>query len=130
MFRLTTTGLIAGSLLGIFVVHVTARGRSFPTEVTGTIKMFDRANHIFTIQSDEPARFLTIAVGRDCKFIQKGLPTGEWILKKGARVRVSYFSTIFTGKIAVKIESNPGPEVKTSIIKKIEALYKARALGR
>jgi hypothetical protein len=108
MFRLTTTALITVSLLGIFfVVHATARGRSFPIEVTGTIKMFDRANHIFTIQSDEPARVLTIAVGRDCKFIQKGVPTGEWILKKGARVRVSYFSTIFTGKIAVKIESNP-----------------------
>jgi len=37
---------------------------------------------------------------------QNGAPAGEWVLKKGARVRVSYFSTIFTGDIAVKIESN------------------------
>ncbi|HSS18401.1 MAG TPA: hypothetical protein VLQ29_15745 [Candidatus Dormibacteraeota bacterium] len=107
MFRLKTTALIAGSILGIFVVHVAARGRSFPIEVTGTIKMFDRANHIFTFQSDKRARVLTITVGLDCKFFQNGAPTGEWILKKGARVKVSYFSTIFTGNIAVKIESNP-----------------------
>jgi hypothetical protein len=120
MFRLTTTALIAGSLLGIFVVHVTARGRSFPIEVTGTIKMFDRANQIFTFQSDKRARVLTIAVGRDCKCFQNGAPTGEWILKKGARVRVSYFSTIFTGNIAVKIELNPVPEVKNSIIEQFD----------
>jgi hypothetical protein len=107
MFRLTTTALIAASLLGLFVAHGIARGRSFPIEVTGTIRMFDRANHIFTFQSDKPARVLTIAVGRDCQFFRNSAPAGEWILKKGARVRVSYFSTIFTGNIAVKIESNP-----------------------
>jgi hypothetical protein len=123
MLRLTTTALVTVSFLEIFFVgHATARGRSFPIQVTGTIKMFDRANHIFVIQSDEHARLLTIAVGRDCKFIQNGVPTGEWILKKGARVRVSYFSTIFSGKIAVKIESNPLPEVKTGIIQRIEPL--------
>jgi hypothetical protein len=121
MFRLRTTALIAGSLLGIFVVHVTARGRSFPIEVTGTIKMFDRANHTFTFQSDKPARVLTIAVGRECQFFQNGAPAGEWILKKGARVKVSYFSTIFTGNIAVRIESNPVPEVKTGIIERIKS---------
>ena len=107
MFRLTTTALIVASLLGILIVEAAARGRTFPIEVTGTIRMFDGENHIFTIQVDEPAGALTIAVGRDCKFIQNGTPTGEQILKKGARVKVSYFSTIFTGKIAVKIELNP-----------------------
>jgi DUF917 family protein len=107
MLPLKATALIAASLLGIFVVHVSARGRSFPIEVTGTIRMFDGANHTFTFQSDKRARVLTIAVGRDCKFFQNRAPAGEWILKKGARVRVSYFSTIFTGNIAVKIESNP-----------------------
>jgi hypothetical protein len=112
MLRLKATALIAASLLGIFVVHVSARGRSLPIEVTGTIRMFDGANHIFTFQSDKRARVLTIAVGRDCKFFQNGASTGEWILKKGARVRVSYFSTIFTGNIAVKIESNPVSEGK------------------
>jgi len=121
MFRLRTTALIAGSLLGIFVVHVNARGRSFPIEVTGTIKMFDRANHTFTFQSDKPARVLTIAVGRECQFFENGAPAGEWILKKNARVKVSYFSTIFTGNIAVRIESNPVPEVKTGIIERIKS---------
>ena len=120
MFRLTTTALIAGSLLLIFIVHGMGRGRSFPIEVTGTIRMFDRANHIFTFQSDRPARVLTIAVGRDCRFFHNGAPAGEWVLKRGARVRVSYFSTIFTGNIAVKIESNPGPEVKTAINESIK----------
>jgi hypothetical protein len=33
---------------------------------------------------------------------------------------VSYFSTIFTGNIAVKIELNPVPEVVNGIIEKIE----------
>jgi hypothetical protein len=108
MFRVTSTALIAASLLGLFAVHCIARGRSFPIKVTGTIRVFDRANHIFTFEGDKLARVLTIAVGRDCKFFRNGVPTGDWILKKGARVRVSYFSTIFTGDIAVKIESNPG----------------------
>jgi hypothetical protein len=102
-----TVALITGSLLGILVVHAAARGRSFPIEVTGTIRMFDRTNHTFTFQSDKPSRVLTIAVGRYCKFFHSGAPSGESILKKGARVRVSYFATIFTGNIAVKIESNP-----------------------
>ena len=116
MFRLTSTALIAASLLGLFAIHCIARGRSFPKEVVGTITMFDRANHIFTIQSNKPPRALTIAVGRDCKFIQNGVSTGEWILKKGSRMRVSYFSTIFTGRIAVKIESN-------SVLKGMDSCY-------
>lgn len=107
MSRLKTTAFIAASLLEMFVGHAAARGRSFAIEITGTIVSFDRATQIFTIQIDQPARTLTIAVGRNCKFIQNGVSTGDQILKKAAHVRVSYFATIFTGNIAVKIESNP-----------------------
>jgi hypothetical protein len=110
MLRSKAIALIAASLLGIFVVPVSARGRILPIEVTGTIRMFDGANHIFTFQSDKRAPVLTIAVGRDCRFFQNGAPAGEWILKKGARVNVSYFATIFTGNIAVKIESGTRPK--------------------
>ena len=120
MPRLTSACLIVVSFLGSFVGHVAARGRSFPIEVTGTIAMFDPANQTFAIQVDEPARILTIAIGRDCNFVQGGAPAGEQILQRGAQVRVSYFATIFTGNIAVKIESNPLPEVIIGIIKKIE----------
>jgi hypothetical protein len=95
MFRLATTALLAASLLGLFAVQGSARGRSFPIEVTGTIKAFDRANQTFTFESGKHERILTIAVGRYCKFFHNGAPSGEWILKKGARVRVSYFATIF-----------------------------------
>ena len=120
MSRLTTTALIAASFLGILVGHVAARGRSFPIEVTGTIAAFEPVNETFAIEADEPARILTIAVGRDCKFMQRGAPKGVQILKQGARVRVSYFATIFTGNIAAKIELNPVPEVVNGIIEKIE----------
>ena len=108
----------AGSLPG----DVSARGRSFPIEATGTISKINRSNAEFTIQIDEPARILIIGIGRDCKFKQNGAPTGQQILKKGARVKVSYFATIFTGNIAVEIESNPVPEVKRGVIEKIEPL--------
>jgi hypothetical protein len=101
--------LIATLLLGPLERDALARGRSFPIEATGTILEIDQQKTTLTIQVDEPAQMLRIAVGRDCKFIQGGIPTDEQILKKGAYVRVSYFSTIFTGKIAVKIESNPTP---------------------
>jgi len=104
MFRPIVICVIAAST--IFVGHIAARGRSFPIEVTGVIKTFDRTNHVFWIQVDRPSRLFTIAVGRDCKFITNGTPTGEQILRKGARLRVSYFATIFTGNIAVKIESD------------------------
>jgi hypothetical protein len=100
--------------------HASARGRSFPIEVIGTIISVDRSKAEFTIQVDEPARILTIGVGRDCKFIRHGAPVGDEILRRGARVRVNYFSTIFTGKIAVEIESNPRPLVKSGIIEKTE----------
>jgi hypothetical protein len=96
--------MIAASTM--FVGHIAARGRSFPIEITGVIATFDRTNHVFLIQVDRPSRLLTIAEGRDCKFITNGTPSGEQILRKGARLRVKYFATIFTGNIAVKIESD------------------------
>jgi hypothetical protein len=117
--RRNTACLIA-LLLGALPVHASARGRSFPIEVTGTILNVDPWRTEFTIQVDEPARILTIAVGRDCKFIRHGAPAQDDILRRGARVRVKYFSTIFMGKIAVQIESNPRPLVKGGIIEKIE----------
>ena len=109
MFRTITTALVALLLIAIYVVHTDARSRSFPIEVTGTIKLFERANQVLTIQVDQPVGVLAIAVARDCKFIQNGTLTGEQILKKGARVEVSYVSTIFSGKIAVKITVIPVP---------------------
>jgi hypothetical protein len=112
--------LVAALLLGALAGHASARGRSFPIEVTGAIINVDRSKTEFTIQVDEPGSILTIGVGRDCKFTQNGALASDQILKKGARVRVSYFSTIFTGKIAVEIESNPRPLVKSGIIEKIE----------
>jgi hypothetical protein len=112
MFRTITTVLIGALLVTIFVVHTDARGRSVPIDVTGIIKLFDRANHVLTIQVNQPAEVLSIAVARDCKFIQNGTLTGEQILKNGAQVKVSYVSTIFSGKIAVKIELNPMPQDK------------------
>jgi hypothetical protein len=114
MFRLTFIYVIVASMT--FVGHVSARRPPSPIEVTGTIKMFDRTNHVFTIEVDESTRILIIAEGHECKFIQNGEPADEHILKKGARVKVSYFSTIFTGKIAVKIESNAAPKVRSGII--------------
>ena len=107
MFRIITRALIAASVVGLFVVHADARSRSFPIEVTGTIKLFDRANHVLMIQVDESARVLSISIARDCKFSQNGTLTGEEILKKGARAEVSYISTIFSGKVAVKINLIP-----------------------
>jgi hypothetical protein len=115
-----TTRLVAALLLGAFPGHASARGRSFPIEVTGTIINVDRSKTEFTIRVDEHASILTIGVGRDCKFKQNGMPAVEQILRKGARVKVSYFATIFTGKIAVEIDSNPTSLTKSGIIEKIE----------
>jgi hypothetical protein len=112
--------LIVALLLGALPSHASARGRSFPIEVTGTIINVDRSRAEFSIQVDEPAGILTIGIGRDCKFIHHGAPAGGEILRRGARARVKYFSTIFTGKIAAEIEANPRPLVKSGIIEKIE----------
>jgi hypothetical protein len=119
MPRRVAVYIIAASLLA-FVAQVSARGRSFPIEVTGAIIEVDRGKAEFIVQVDRPACILTIGIGRDCKFKQSGAPAGEQILKRNARVKVSYFVTIFTGKIAVEIESNPIPEIKCGIIEKIE----------
>jgi hypothetical protein len=110
MFRLITICVIAVSTT--FVGHLAARGRSFPIQVIGTIIGFNRTSQMFTIRVDEPAHVLTITVGRDCKFKRHGAPAGEQILKPGARVKVSYFATIFTGNIAVEIELDPVPKYK------------------
>jgi hypothetical protein len=114
------TACLVAVLLGILPVHASARGRSFPIEVTGTIISVDRGKTQFTIQVDEPACVLTIAIGHDCKFEQNGAHAEEHILRPGARMKVSYFATIFTGDIAVEIESNPVPKIKRGIIEKID----------
>ena len=95
-----------------------ARGRSFPIEIAGIVTSYDRVNHTFTFRADGPDRNLTIAVGRGCKFKQTAASTEEQMLRPGARLKVSYFATIFTGDVAVEIESHPLPEVRTSAIKK------------
>jgi hypothetical protein len=106
MIRLTIVYLIAVSLLGPFISQAFARGRSFPIEVTGVIMAVNKSDHTFVIQVDHASAVLMLAVGRDCKFTQNGAPADENILQKGARMRVSYFSTIFSGKVAVEIESS------------------------
>jgi hypothetical protein len=103
MVRRIASLLISALLLGALTDHALARGLSFPIEVTGTIINVDRSRAEFLIQVDEPAGILTIGIGRDCKFIYHGAPAGGEILRRGARVRVKYFATIFTGKIAVQI---------------------------
>jgi hypothetical protein len=105
----------AALLLGLWPSEVSADDRSFPLEITGTIRSFDEPTQTFTVEVDEFARVLTIAVGRDCKFTENGAPTGEEVLKQGARVKVSYFSTIFTGKIAVDVAINRVPEISGGI---------------
>jgi hypothetical protein len=105
----------AALLLGLWPSEVSARDRSSPLEITGTIRSFDEPTQRFTVELDESARVLTIAVGRDCKFTENGTPTGEEILKQGARVKVSYFATIFTGKIAVDVTINRAPEISGGI---------------
>ena len=108
MLRLTTTAVIAASLVGIFVGDVAAHRRSIPIEVTGTITKFDTVHHRVTIHVDKPSSILMIVEGHDCKFTRNGQSTTEQALRQGARVKVSYFSTIFVGKIAVEIELDPG----------------------
>jgi len=105
---------------GPLATDVLARGRSFPIEVTGTIINVDRTNYEFTLRVDEPAQVLTIGVGRDCKFKQNGATANERIIRQGARVKVSYFATIFTGNIAVEIDANPTPEVATGMIENVD----------
>jgi hypothetical protein len=100
----------AALLLGLWPFEVSAGDRSLPLEITGTIRSFDEPTQTFTVELDESARVLTIAVGRDCKFTENGAPTGEEILKQGARATVRYFATIFTDKIAVDVAIHRVPE--------------------
>jgi len=106
--------------LGPLATDVSARGRSFPIEVTGTIINVDWPNSEFTLRVDEPARILVIGLRHDCKFLKNGVPAKIDILKKGAYVKVSYFATIFTGNLAVEIEANPKPELVHRVIERIE----------
>jgi hypothetical protein len=105
----------AALLLGPWPSELSAGDRSFPLEITGTIRSFDEPTQTFAVELDESAHVLTIAVGRDCKFTENGAPTGEEILTQGARVKVSYFATIFTGKIAVDVAINRVPEISSGI---------------
>jgi hypothetical protein len=98
--------LAAALLLGLWPSEVSADDRSFPLKIAGRIRSFDEPNQTFAIQLDESATVLTIALGEDCTFTENGAPTGEEILKQGARVQVSYFATIFTGNIAVDVATS------------------------
>ena len=129
MLRLPIVYIVAASLVVPFISEALARGRSFPIEVTGTIITFDRATHVFTIQVDEPARVLTIAIGRDCKFKRNGAITGEQVIRARARAKVSYFATILTGNIAVEIELNPKPEIESGIIEEIDIPHRRLILA-
>ena len=120
MLRVTIVCVLAASLGLPFINEALARGRSFPIEITGTIVSFDRADYVFTIKVDEPARVLTVAAGRDCKFKKGGMATEKQVLNRGARVKLSYFATIFTGNIAVEVELNPTPEFATGIIEDVD----------
>jgi hypothetical protein len=106
--------------LGPLATDASARGRSFPIEVTGTINSVDKASQTFTVQTEEPAKIITIGLRWDCKFKRDVAPAGADILKKGAYVRVSYFATIFSGNLAVEIEANPKPELVHGVIERIE----------
>ena len=87
--------------LGPLATDAFARGRSFPIEVTGTIINVNWTNLEYTLRVDEPHRVLVIGLSRDCKFLKNGAPAKIDILKKGAHIKVSYFTTIFTGNVAV-----------------------------
>ena len=111
--------LIVALLLGASPDEASARGRSFPIEVTGTIISVDRSSTEFTIQVDAPARVLTIGLRRDCRFVKNGAPAKIDIIRKAARVKVSYFATIFTGNLAVAVEANPSPHVTNGVLERI-----------
>src|SRR6516165_4114421 len=106
--------------LGPLAAGVSARGRSFPIEVTGTINRVDTASQTFTMQTDEPAKIVAIGLRWDCKFKSDGALSGPHILRKSAYVKVRYFATIFTGNLAVEIEVNPKAELVHGVIERIE----------
>jgi hypothetical protein len=116
------------SLAGPFASFASARGRSFPIEVTGIIRSIDRSSQTFTLEADDPATALNIGLRYDCKFLQRGGPAGVNILKRDAHVKVSYFATIFTGNLAVEIEASPEAEVVCGVIERIEPLRRQLTL--
>jgi hypothetical protein len=120
MLRLTIVCVVVASMAGLFINQALARGRSFPIEVTGTIIHVDRPKAEFTIQIDEPARVLTIGLKQDCKFTNVSAPARIDTFRKGNRVRVRYFATIFTGNLAVEIEMNPRPQLESGVVERIE----------
>jgi hypothetical protein len=104
LLRVTIICAVPAFLAVLLVNEVSARSRSYPIEVTGTVVTFDRAKQTFIIRVDDPPRVLTLSVGLECKFKCDGALAGEQILKRGARIKVSYFATIFTGNVAVEID--------------------------
>jgi len=99
---------------------VWARGRSFPEEATGVITSVEKGGLTFTFAADEPARTLKLDVGASCKFLHAGAPADIAIIRRNARIKVSCFSTVFTGRIAVEIESDPVPQVAVGIVEEID----------
>ncbi len=120
MVRRAPAYLVAAFLFGPLLSHALARGRSFPIEVTGTVTTVDKASQTFIVETDEPTKILTIGLRWDCKFKRDGTPAGPDILKKSAYVRVCYFATIFTGNLAVEVETDPVPQFQSGIVEKIE----------
>ncbi len=96
-----------------------ARGRSFPIELTGTIRDFNRSTQTFILEADEPPKTLRIGLRDNCRFLGGG-SSAAYILRKGAYVKVSYFATVFTGNLAVEIEANPKAKSARGVIKRIE----------
>ena len=99
--------------------HVWARGRSFPQEATGVITSVEKGGLTFTFAADEPARILKLAVGENCKFSHAGAPADMGIIRRNARIRVGFFATVFTGRVAVEIQSDPVPQVAVGIVDEI-----------
>jgi hypothetical protein len=111
-------------LLTIFLCFLSpdlwARGRSFPLEATGIITSVENGGLTFTLVTDEPARILRLAVGESCKFSHAGAPADVGIIRNTACVKVSFWSTVFTGRVAVEIESDPVPQVAIGFIDEID----------
>jgi hypothetical protein len=108
--------------------HVWPRGRSFPEEATGVITSIEKGGLTFTFAADEPARTLKLDVGASCKFSHAGAPADIGIIRRNARIKVSFFATVFTGRIAVEIESNPVPQVAIGIVEKIDTANRRLAV--
>jgi hypothetical protein len=119
-FAILYSVAFVGLGFGPLATDASAKGRSFPIEVTGTIINVDWTNFEFTLRVDEPARILLIGLRRDCRFLKNGTPAKVDILKKSAYVRVSYFATIFTGNLAVEVEANPKAKSVHGVIERIE----------